>query len=158
MGDGALVQELVTAREELLRKAAGLSEESLRARPANGEWSVIEVLAHLADVDRHWLGQAVAIRDGPTHLFVHFNDSRWKAEHPDARDRPLAQVVGALKRSFREVVDARAGLSDEELARAGRHPRGAPYRVRDVFLRYPVHDRNHARQIKGILEAIGDAP
>lgn len=51
----------------------------LQARPAEGEWSIVEVPAHLVDVDRHCLGRALAMRDDPSHLSVHFDDERWTA-------------------------------------------------------------------------------
>jgi hypothetical protein len=35
----------------LKRLVAGLDDDQIRARPAPGEWAVIEVVAHMADVD-----------------------------------------------------------------------------------------------------------
>lgn len=154
MSDDELVEQLVTARKRLLEQIADLADESVRTRPTEGGWSLIEVLAHLVDVDRHYLQQALAIRDNPNHLFVHFDDERWKTEHPDAKHAPLAQVLSTLEDSFREVVETLAGLSDEELERVGRHPRGLPYRVRDVFLRWPAHDGNHTQQMRAVREAL----
>ncbi len=150
-----LVEQLVTARKELLQQIAGLADESVRTRPGEGDWSIIEVLAHLIDVDRHYLAQALAIRDNPGHLFVHFDDESWKTEHPDVEDWPLAEVLGALESSFQEVMESLASLDDEDLQRVGRHPRGIPYKVRDVFLRWPTHDRNHTQQIRAVRAALG---
>jgi hypothetical protein len=92
----------------------------------------------------------MAIGASPQHLFVHFDDQRWKREHAHARELPLLGVLREIVSSHRAVLEALAALSPADLDRAGRHPRGVPYTVREVFLRYPVHDQNHAAQIDGI--------
>jgi uncharacterized damage-inducible protein DinB len=157
MSDRELTKQLEDARKELLRQIVGLDEQRMRARPAEGEWSIVEVLAHSIDVDRHYLAQALAIRDTAGYLFVHFDDGKWKTENPNANNRPLAEVLTALEGSFREVVDTLASLGQEELERVGRHPRGISYRVRDVFLRWPAHDRVHSQQMRAVRTALGHA-
>jgi uncharacterized damage-inducible protein DinB len=150
-GDAAeLIERIRDGRGRLLEETLGLSDETLRTRPDAEEWSVIEVLAHLPDVDQHWLAQALAIRDHPEHLFVHFDDDRWKREHPDVRSAPLSSVLQAMQAAHDTVLATLAQLDSADLERTARHPRGIPYTVLDVFLRYPVHDENHANQIAGI--------
>jgi uncharacterized damage-inducible protein DinB len=151
----ALVRTLTDSRHRLLGTINGVSDADLRRRPADDEWSMIEVLAHLADVEAHWLGQALAIRDDPEHLFVHFDDERWKREHPAVRDEPPAQVLARVERAHRAVLETLAGLTPHDLDRAGRHPRGAPYTVREVFRRYAAHDENHTAQLAAIRARLG---
>ena len=154
-GDAAdLIERIRDGRRRLLEETRGISDETLRTRPNAEEWSVIEVLTHLPDVDRHWLAQALAIRDNPDHLFVHFDDDRWKREHPDARSTPRAAVLQAMQAAHETVLATLAQLDADDLSRTARHPRGIPYTVRDVFLRYPAHDENHANQIAGIRTRI----
>jgi uncharacterized damage-inducible protein DinB len=150
-----LADRLRDARADLLRQLDGLSPALLRQRPGDDTWSIIEVLAHLADVDYHWLGQAEAIRRDPSHLFLYFDDEQWKRDHPDVRFVPVPEVMHRLEQSHATVVHTLAGLTSAELQRAGRHPRGEPYTVREVFLRYPAHDQNHAAQIRAIRRQLG---
>ena len=147
-------EELLRERAALLRRAEGVEAELLRLRPADDLWSIIEVLAHLIEVDRHWLRQALALRNDAQHVFVPFDDERWKREHPAARAAELSAVRAALDASHRAVVETLLGLTPEELLRSGRHPRGHAYTVADVFQRFPEHDRNHARQIAAIREQL----
>ena len=109
------------------------------------------MLAHLIDTDYHWLSQALAIRDKPGHLFVHFDDERWKTEHPDVRQWARTDVLERLGTSHAEVIGRLSAMTAAELNRSGVHPRGAPYTARDVFQRYPPHDENHERQILELL-------
>ena len=150
-----LVSAIRAGRAHLLAACAGLTDEALRLRPSEDEWSIIEVVAHLADVDRHWLGQALAIRDNAQHIFVHFDDERWKAEHLDVRQQPVAEILLRTGATHETVLRALSHLSDADLRRAAKHPRGVTYTVGDVFLRYVRHDENHAEQIAAIRARIG---
>jgi uncharacterized damage-inducible protein DinB len=149
-----LIQELKASREELRRQADGLPPFALRQRSNEEEWSIIEVLAHLIDVDNHWLDEALAIRDDSDHTFVGFDDDRWKREHPTVRQEAINDTERQLTLSHERVIQTLSLMTDDELERQGKHPRGIPYAVKEVFLRYPGHDRNHTEQIKSIKEHI----
>jgi uncharacterized damage-inducible protein DinB len=149
-----LTETLKVSRRALLQAASNVTPERAVLRPADSQWSVLEVLAHLIDVDYHWATQALAMRDNPTHMFVGFDDAGWKDEHAGIRETPLADIVSSLGESHAAVLYHLASMSDDDLDLPGRHPRGITYTVRDVFLRYPPHDENHARQIEEILAAI----
>ena len=145
---------LASARAGLLAIADEITNGDLRRRPREDDWSAIEVLAHLVDVDRHWLGEAQAIAADPAPVFAHFDDERWKREHADVRDLGAASVRADLDASHAEVIAALSAMSDEELARTGVHPRGHAYAVSDVFARYVAHDAAHTRQLQAIHEPI----
>jgi uncharacterized damage-inducible protein DinB len=145
---------LKASRRALLHAASGVDAKRAVLRPAEGEWSVLEILAHLVDVDYHWATQALAMRDNPRHMFVGFDDAVWKQEHADIRETPLSDVLALLAESHEAVLFHLTSMSDDDLDAPALHPRGMPYSVRDVFLRYPPHDEAHARQIAGIIAAI----
>jgi uncharacterized damage-inducible protein DinB len=153
-GADELGEMLRVSRQALLNAASGISPERAARRPADGEWSVLEVLAHLVDVDYHWATQALAMRDNPQHMFVGFDDDAWKNEHADIRETPLTVVLALLNESHASVLFHLASMGDADLNAPGLHPRAIPYTVRDVFLRYPAHDENHTRQIREILDSI----
>ena len=150
----ALPDTLKASRHALLAAADGLPREWWGERPGADEWSVLEVVAHLEGVDQHWLAQALAMRDNPGHLFVHFDDTAWKAAHEGVRWQPPEEVLAKIDASHRAVLSALAGMSEADLDRPGLHPRGIPYTVRDVFLRFPPHDEGHRRQIEEIRSAL----
>ncbi|MPZ24747.1 MAG: hypothetical protein GEU28_14750 [Dehalococcoidia bacterium] len=120
----------------------------------------MEVLAHLVDVDYHWLAQAEAIisncsSGSSRHQFVHFDDDEWKRQHAGAEELRLSEVIKKLGRSHRSVIDRLASLSDDDLVCIGLHPSGRVYSVREVFERYISHDENHAEQIKAMRRSVG---
>jgi uncharacterized damage-inducible protein DinB len=149
-----LTEDLAESRKALLAAAGGVQHDRAAKRPDENSWSVLEVLAHLIDVDYHWLREAVAMRDEPGHLFIPFDDERWKAEHANIRETPVSEILDRLSNSHAAVTKTFAAMSDEELDRPGRHPSGRPCSARDVFQRFPRHDENHERQIREILAAL----
>ena len=150
-----LIDEIGGNRAELLGKSAGLPESVLREKPAPNEWSIIEVLAHHVDVDYHYLNEALEIGANPEHTFSIFNDETWKAGHTGVGDIPIQDLMNDLEKSHRAFLGAVAQLTPEELERTGIHPRRGAYTVREVLLRLPAHDRNHAEQIESIREHLG---
>lgn len=150
MPSAKLREQLLAARTALLESTHGLSDAAARSRPGSDEWSVIEVLAHIPDVDAHWLAQAAMVGEDEDHVFVNFDDDLWKAEHPEPPSADLATIVEEVQLSFAKVLAKLSTLTAADLQRSAVHPNGSPYRVRDVFARYSVHDENHARQITKI--------
>jgi uncharacterized damage-inducible protein DinB len=155
MTDRGLVDQIRSARQRFLESAAGVSEVDAKRRPAPGEWSIIEVIAHMIDVDDYYLGQALLLRGQPGAAFNYFDDEAWKRAHPGPDEFVLADLLRDLAASHQRVLDGAEELSDEELTRPGIHPRGIPYTVRDVLLRFPAHDDNHTQQIAGIRATLG---
>jgi hypothetical protein len=104
----------------------------------------------MIDVDDFYLGQALLLRDLPGAAFSYFDDEGWKVVHPSPDGFEFDDVLRRLDASHQRVLDATMQFSDEELTRPGVHPRGIPYTMRDVLLRFPAHDENHRRQIAAI--------
>jgi uncharacterized damage-inducible protein DinB len=147
--------QIASARQRFLESVNGISNDDARLRPGPDEWSVIEVLAHMIDVDDFYLEQALLLRDAPGSLFSYFDDDAWKRIHPSPGEFELSDVLKRLVASHARVLEAAGALSEEELARPGKHPRAIPYTVKDVLLRFPAHDNNHRRQIAEIRARLG---
>ena len=145
-----LCAELSSARRRFLEASHGLSDANSHRRPTGDQWSVIEVLAHMIDVDDYYLGQALLLRDRPGAAFSYFDDEAWKRLYPLPDGFEPDDVLHRLDASHRRVLAAASALTDEELARPGVHPRGIPYTVHDVLLRFVAHDENHQRQVEEI--------
>lgn len=102
-------------RDTVLRKLAGLSDEQLRTSLLPSGWTLLELLKHLAHVERRWLrwgftAEAVAEPwgdDGP--------DGRWHVRVDETAESVTALFLDECRRS-REIAAA-ARLTDR--ARAG---------------------------------------
>ena len=149
-----LVDDLRNARSELLTACQDVSNADLRRRPGESGWAIIELLAHLPDVDRYYLSQAKALRDVPGHSFVYFDEEAWAREHPDAIEQDASSIKMAMALAHEEVVRWTRSLTPEELDRAGGHPRRESISVREMIQRIANHDRSHTEQVRTIRRAL----
>ena len=152
-----LVDDLRNARSELLTACQDVSDADLHRRPAEAGWAVIELLAHLPDVDRYYLSQAQALRDVAGHTFVYFDEEAWQRDNTDAIDRDIHAVKLAMATAHEEMVRWTRSLTPEELDREGGHPTRGSISVRQMIQRIADHDRTHTGQILQIRRALRPA-
>ena len=152
-----LVDDLRNARSDLLTACQDVSDADLHRRPPRSQaepveagCAIIELLAHLPDVDRYYLSQAQALRDVPGHSFVYFDEEAWAQEHADAIERDANGVKLAMAAAHEEVVRWTRSLTPEELDREGGHPRRGSISVREMIQRIANHDRSHTEQVRTI--------
>lgn len=156
-----LVDDLRNARSELLTTCQDISEAGLRRRqaePVEGGWAIIELLAHLPDVDRYYLSQARQIRDVPGHTFAYFDEEAWGRNNGDAIKRDIRAVRVAMSAAHGEVVRWTRSLTPEELDRSGGHPKRDSISVREMLQRIANHDRTHAEQVRDIRRTLAEWP
>ncbi|MCA9828839.1 MAG: DinB family protein [Dehalococcoidia bacterium] len=141
----------VLADSGQLRSAAESAEAvDITARPAEGEWSVNEVLNH--------------VRDSCQSVNAGMLAAAFEGRHPapvrdsivPTRDvrRPLewfAAIDSERKATF-ERLAALAG--DEHLDIAWEHPFFGPLNWREWLLFTRIHDIDHARQLESIVAAL----
>lgn len=136
---------------ELKAAVEGLTEEEAGQRPAEGRWSVRQVLAHLSIVERDtqsylasvaldgWLDGGVS---NPTVI-------------PGRLEAVLATTPtlgGLLERYFADEAETVAflrGLPEETVAHKARF-----YRIGQIALSLPDHTRGHIEWIKRTVEAV----
>src|SRR6266498_3790555 len=143
----AIEEALRRARQKLVNSVSDIPAEIVRQRPSNTDWSILEVLSHLVDVDYFYLGEALAMKNQANYGFRYFDDEDWKRRHPTVPKETVAEILVRLQESQQAVLEALKDMSVEDLARQGKHPRGISYSVGQVFLRFLSHDANHENQI-----------
>lgn len=139
---------------------AGLSDDDLRWRPSENEWSILEVLCHLAD-------EEVEDFRARLELTLRGDGAPWP---------PINPPQAALERKYRGQ-DAQKGLDRFATERAAsiawlrtlsganwsaehRHPSLGVLRAGDLLASWAAHDALHLKQIaKRLLQlAQRDAP
>ncbi len=107
-----LLGQLDKARSELRASYQGLSDEQMVRLAAVGEWSVTDVLSHVASWDEVMLPDLARIARGETPALASINlesanfDSANAAIMSQRRDLPLAQVLRELDTARADVVAA----------------------------------------------------
>jgi hypothetical protein len=132
---------------------AGLSEDDLRRRPGDGDWSALEVCWHLRDY-AEIEGQRVRLlveEDEPA--IEPWDEQERAAERDYANDDPR-RAVTALRAFWGGLAYQLEGLSDEQWQRAGIHPQYGRVTVRSRAEAQVEHARNHIEQLKAIRAAL----
>ena len=140
-----LLADLEKARNELRAGCQGLSEKQMTRLGAVGEWSVKDVLSHVASWDEAMLPDLARIARGETPALASIDlesadfDNANAAIMSQRRNLPLAQVLRELDTDRADVMAAIGWLPDSALVE-GQFGR--------VLLQITAaHDREHASGI-----------
>ncbi|MDQ7860252.1 DinB family protein [Peribacillus frigoritolerans] len=55
---GTSIQSIQHSIDHILETTANLPEETIRFKPAEDEWSIMQILSHLAEAIPYWLGES----------------------------------------------------------------------------------------------------
>jgi len=148
-GKKPLEVQAATAKK-LERLIKGVSTAKLRKRPAPDQWSVAEILAHLADAEIVGGFRMRLILGAPGTPIVAFDQDSWVTSgHYEKRDprKSLEQ--------FRVVREANLALlkslTPEQWKHYGMHSERGQESIEHVVRMFAGHDVNHLRQIEGML-------
>ncbi len=150
-----LREYLDTTRQHLFEAISGLTEEQMRRRPGEGQWSVAEVLAHLPVSERHIAAQARAVcaRPGAAIEFL------GEAERAEAAARgwrlPPPALIHDLVAARWETTSFLDSLCAHELSLSGRHESLGEMTVLQVLGAISYHEREHVGQVRAIRQALG---
>jgi len=145
-----LLAALATARDELLAAAALVPSEERASRPVCGEWTLKDVLGHVADWE--WFGTE-GLRQmsaGQPPGVEHVQDiDAWNQAHVEIRrDQPWEAVWADFQSARRALMEILEKMSQTDLARLFPAPWGAevtPYAWLCIYL---DHDRSHAWDVR----------
>jgi DinB superfamily len=151
MGDHDPLTVLAETPTRLQRLLYALPDARLRTRPEPKRWSIIEQVAHLADVEIAIGFRVRMILGGPDGIpIAAFDQDRWQqAMHYD--DRDLATTLDAFAAARQNNLRLYRSLTEADWNKYGIHSERGRESVRDVVFLNAGHDLNHLRQIEAIL-------
>lgn len=151
----ALGRELSAQRARLFAAIAGVGEQDLKRRPAEGGWSIAEVLAHLLATERLWAGRIeLALKDAGARVEPREPAQR-EEEARAGRLAPVPQLVHGLLATQRDLERllkqaARQQALDRWLVHGARGRVTVAEMLRDAV----EHVREHAAQIEALRQGL----
>ena len=138
------------APQTLATLLAGVPDDVLHRRPAPGKWSIVEIIAHLAEdeLSSSWRYRQMIEHDG---VALHgFDQELWArlADYSSWTARDALDMFRLLRLANVAVLSR---LSPAEWERSGNHAERGRLTVRSLAAHMAGHDRNHIEQIKRIL-------
>lgn len=131
----------------------GVGAEQARWRPAAGEWSVIEVVEHLADAEEITIERMRKVLTEERPVIAAYDPAALAIE----REYIAGELAGALDRFARVRAEELAlveGLSDEQWRRVGLHEEIGEFALEELLAHMVLHDTNHFRQIAALLTEV----
>jgi hypothetical protein len=141
-------QVLTTTPARWLELTRTLDPELLTLAPAAGEWSALECLQHIVEVERDVFPARVRATLAGQDFPVFDPDS--EASQPVTPPSPLAlaQEFDRLRRASLAQI---ATLTEADLDRAGRHSKFGMVTMRETLHMWAAHDLNHTVQAERAL-------
>ena len=126
---------------------ANLSDTELRARPMPGKWSILEVLAHLDDVEELGMrARVAAIVERERPVLQPFDQER-RAEEQGYAKKNVRDVLESFRKQRKANVAWLRTLNDAQLRRIGTHAQVGEISAGDFLYEWAFHDLGHLKQI-----------
>lgn len=141
---------LAATPRQVARLVKGVSKKKLGERPAPDKWSVIEILAHLADTDLVQGFRVRLILGAPGTPVQGFDQDAWAKVGEYAKQDP-ALSLEAFRLTRERTVRLLKALPRSAWESWGMHSERGKETVTRVTEMMAGHDINHLKQIKAIL-------
>lgn len=155
MTTGRLQEAIVAIQQtsnEIIETSRALPEETIRWKPSETAWSVIEVLAHVEESLFYWPKELKAVVDKPGIEWGRgLQDPSRLAAPPRAADRSLGDILEGIARATQQGVGILGQLRDQDLLieSPSRNPRFAVKPMSFIVDHMLVeHLQKHLRQIQ----------
>jgi uncharacterized damage-inducible protein DinB len=138
------------APAQLARLIAGVPESILRRPPAPGKWSVVAILAHLAEDELSSSWRYRQMLEKPGADLDSFDQEEWarRGNYDSWNPREAIEMFRLLREANVKLL---ARLTEEEWQRWGTHTERGRMTVAELAGHMPDHDAKHMEQIRRIL-------
>jgi hypothetical protein len=130
---------------------AGVGEEQSRWKPEPAQWSILDVVNHLADEETEDFRTRLDLTlHQPDAAWPRIDPQRWVTER-HYNDRDLAESLARFLACRADTVAWLAALRAPKWDQAHQHPRFGPIPAGDLMISWVAHDHIHIRQINRLL-------
>lgn len=152
---------MFSEREELLKAlrsnpvtlrtlVRGLSDAELRRRPADGEWSVLEVVAHLGDTEERTIARVRRMLDEDNPTLPGYDQEALAIERR-YNEMDFDEALERFERLRAEHVALLESLDGEAWQRRGTHTEQGPMTIQTFESHSVGEDSDHMAQIARLI-------
>src|SRR5579875_1198004 len=147
-----LIDRLEASVRRLTWAMMDLDEDELTEAPEEGEWSPIEILAHVKACDDIMTGRIATILTHPQPApLANFDERAW-AEIAGYTEAPVDQTLMALQRHRGEMVWQLRRLPADAWERAAQHETRGMLTLYDLVRTFLEHEEEHIAQLEDLFE------
>jgi len=153
-GKDPLVMQSYTPRL-IAQLIAGISVEALRQRSVPDKWSVVEIIAHLAEDELVSSWRYRQMIENSECALSGFDQDEWArlGDYVSWKPADALQLFWLLREANVRMLSR---LNFEEWERLGWHAERGVTTVRSLMLHIAAHDIIHLDQIRAILRTLSD--
>jgi len=137
--------------DKLIRLFERLSPEqwALTIYADGMDWSLKDLLAHLASAERAYLLYGRGILNGGEGAPEGFDINRFNnGEVASLRERTAAQLIDDLRAVRQETIELVEQIADQDFDRQGRHPFFGQMSIDEMFKLIYRHNMMHLRDVR----------
>ncbi|MGD2048335.1 MAG: DinB family protein [Chloroflexota bacterium] len=151
---GTIIDNILESAEAIRRTVESAPTELLDRRPAEGEWSVTEILSHVRNVVMLAYGQRIRRLFVETEpQFPDYDEGRY-LRSADWRPLQAGESLDMILAEHRQIAALLSTLPDEAWSRAGYHPESGALTIEYLARRIAEHAEEHQRQIAETLRLL----
>ncbi len=154
-----------TERQEMVEKVRqlpaaveaaveGLDDRQLDTAPGAGEWSIRQVVHHLADSHMNLFIRMKLTLTEERPTLRPYDQERW-AELPDTTSLPISASLQLLKGLHQRAVGLLEAVPEDGWQRSAFHPEVGEVNLTQLLATLAGHGENHLRQMAKIRAANG---
>ena len=153
-----LLGNLARLPDVLRALVGGLDSERARHRPADGGWSILEVLGHLVDEEREdFFPRLSATLEDPSRPWAPIDPEARVKERDWNSNTGLDELLWILTTERATALARLRMVPRPDWSRTHAHPSLGPLTAADLLLSWVAHDQLHLRQILGLLRGLAQA-
>ena len=142
--------KMVAARREFIAGLAKFGKDELRKRPAEGEWSALELAHHLYIADGLALEQMKLVQNEENPMVVATEEEAPRLTRSSEPPASLEAVLAGMAARREEIFEYLATLPVEAWERPFRHHSWGERKFYQLVNILPFHDQMHAQQLAAI--------
>ncbi len=133
-----------------------ISDEDVRWKPPSGNWSILEIVSHLADEEVEDFRVRIKLTlEDPTRDWPPIDPEKAAVDR-DYNSAKLNETVERFVRERESSVEFLKGLKSPNWHQSHNHPKFGPIQAGEVLAAWAAHDQLHVRQIaKRLFEISG---
>ena len=141
--------------KEIAAAVSGLAPATLRYKPAPEKWSILEILAHLADIEIVYAYRLRQMLADEKPVIAPIDQDAW-AKHLDYLEAAAPELVAAYGLNRYQTVRLLRRLKVDDLSKAAFHPESKKdVTVAELVGMMSGHGTNHLAQIEKLKKEAG---
>ena len=155
--NSSLQDMLKSAYQAVIESIDGIQEAEIRLIPAPDEWTVAQLLAHIAEIEYFWMEKAVLItkEDDPNITRSDVENDRRTAAVVDHAGDSLDELIRGLSTANDAAVTVVGNIAPRDMSILGHRGENNPISVEGVIQSLAGHMTEHANQITESRRLIG---